>query len=446
MKRRISVYKFYSTLFLLLICTTSHATDLINIYEQAVNYDFTLKRADSIRQTALEVSPQSTAQFYPVIHLSADVTRTDQKADYKNPEIPSFTDNPRTHSYNLNLQQKVLDLSSMTRIKQADIQVAAAEIQYVTTYQNLLYRICSTYFEILASQDAQRLFSAEKDLIFYHLSKVKQRHEQGKVADVDLHDIQAGYDTSATNVNNAQIRVAIAKETLRELTGKYYPSLTPIKNDAKFLYPDPNDVNWWANTAIKQNYEITAAKLALKISQHQITIQNQQYFPTLNFVGNYNFLNNDDASFSPSQNTTSSISLQLNWNLYRGGLDKSFNKQTRFRHQQAKMNLTLQQRFSERDIRGVYYTILTQLTQMNTLYQSILSHQKALKANEAAYELEIRSIIELIYSINGLFTNQRAYAQARYNYILQYVRLNQLAGILNQSLMSKVNQLLGPNG
>ena len=110
------------------------------------------------------------------------------------------------------------------------------------------------------------------------------------------------------------------------------------------------------------------------------------------------------------------------------------------------MNLTLQQRQSEKDIRGVFYTILTELTRMNTLYQSILSHQKALKANEIAYELSIRSVTELISSINKLYNNQRTYAQSRYNYILQYVRLNQLAGILNQSLMTKVNKLLGLNG
>ena len=440
-------FKFLGILFFLLICKPSYATDLINIYEQAVDYDYTLKRADSIRQTALEVSPQSLSQFYPVLHLSANVSKTDQKVDYKDPTFPSFTDSPQTHTYNLSLQQKILDLSAMTRIKQADVQVAAAEIQYVTTYQILLYRICGAYFEILASQDALSLYTAEKDLINYHLKKVKQRHEQGKVADVDLHDIQAGYDISLTNINNAQIRIAIAKETLRELTGKYYPDLSPIKNDANFLYPEPNDVSWWAEAALNQNYDVIAAKLAYEISRHQIKIQNQQYFPTLDLIGNYNFLNNEDADPQtfPSKNTTTSISLQLNWNLYRGGLDKSFNKQTRFKHQQAKMNLTLQQRYSEREIRGVYYTILTELARMNTLYQSILSHQKALKANEVAYELEIRSVIELISSINKLYNNQRTYAQSRYNYILQYVRLNQLAGILDQSLMSKVNKLLSSN-
>ena len=72
--------------------------------------------------------------------------------------------------------------------------------------------------------------------------------------------------------------------------------------------------------------------------------------------------------------------------------------------------------------------------------QGITSSQSALDAAQAGYEVGTRNIVDVLNAQNALFTAQRDYANSRYDYIVNMLRLKQQAGQLSPA---DINQLDG---
>ena len=74
--------------------------------------------------------------------------------------------------------------------------------------------------------------------------------------------------------------------------------------------------------------------------------------------------------------------------------------------------------------------------------QSIVSAQSALDATRAGYEVGTRNIVDVLDAEQRLYQAKFAYANARYQYIIDMLRLRQTAGTLTVDNLLKLNQYL----
>ena len=74
--------------------------------------------------------------------------------------------------------------------------------------------------------------------------------------------------------------------------------------------------------------------------------------------------------------------------------------------------------------------------------QSIISAQSALDATNAGYEVGTRNIVDVLQTQRVFFSAQRDYANARYDYVLNMLRLKQLAGTLSPQDVYDLNDWL----
>ena len=72
------------------------------------------------------------------------------------------------------------------------------------------------------------------------------------------------------------------------------------------------------------------------------------------------------------------------------------------------------------------------------------SSQSALDATQAGYEVGTRNVVDVLNAQNTLFAAQRDYANSRYDYILNTMRLKEQAGLLSPEDIQALDAVLVP--
>ena len=89
-------------------------------------------------------------------------------------------------------------------------------------------------------------------------------------------------------------------------------------------------------------------------------------------------------------------------------------------------------------------TVNSDVSRVNARKQSIVSSKSALDATQAGYEVGTRNVVDVLNSQNTLFAAQRDYANARYDYVTNILRLKQTAGLLSPEGIYRLEAFLEP--
>ena len=81
--------------------------------------------------------------------------------------------------------------------------------------------------------------------------------------------------------------------------------------------------------------------------------------------------------------------------------------------------------------RSLHMTVSSDVARVNARKQAIKSTQSALDATVAGYEVGTRNIVDVLNAQNAVFSAQRYYANSRYDYVLNSMRLKENAGTLS---------------
>ena len=136
------------------------------------------------------------------------------------------------------------------------------------------------------------------------------------------------------------------------------------------------------------------------------------------------------------------MALKLELPLYTGGLTSANRRQAKYQYLRAQDD----KRFTERDVlkgtSNLVRVVQTHVAEVKAQNQSIRSAQSALDATQAGYEAGTRTIVDVLNAQRSLYQAKRNYADARFNYILDSLRLKELAGILTTEDLLAINQWL----
>ncbi|PZR73266.1 MAG: channel protein TolC, partial [Stutzerimonas stutzeri] len=95
--------------------------------------------------------------------------------------------------------------------------------------------------------------------------------------------------------------------------------------------------------------------------------------------------------------------------------------------------------------RNLHRAVNTDIEQVQARRQSIISNQSALEATEIGYQVGTRNIVDVLDTQRRLYAAVRDYNNARYDYILDNLRLKQAAGTLNPDDLQQLAAYLKPD-
>ncbi|MDX1346579.1 MAG: TolC family protein, partial [Sedimenticolaceae bacterium] len=220
--------------------------------------------------------------------------------------------------------------------------------------------------------------------------------------------------------------------------------LANLKSRISLSKPQPSDIEYWANQALDNNPVVKAAEETVEASSREVEVQRSGHFPTLNLVGNAvrEEYGNAPVLDQFRDQETSNIGLELRIPLYSGGATTASTSQARHNLRAERYNLESAKREASRNVRNAYRGVITSISQVNALAAARVSAQSALNATQAGYDVGTRTLVDVLIAERNLFDARRAYAQARYQYVLNDLLLHQAAGTLGEDDIKRINKLL----
>ncbi len=430
----------------------SARTDLISVYQQAVANNADLAAARAQYRSVQEIVPQARAGLLPNLSASAEASNTQTDVDTS---MGSRSLKRSGTVYQATLSQPIFRADRWFQLQAAEAISEQASLQYSIAEQDLIRLTAQAYFAVLRAQDNLAAAKAEESAFKRQLDQADERFEVGLSDRTDVLEAQAGFDTARANRLLAQRQVDDSFQSLFTLTNREYLALEGIEHSLPVLPPVPNDASAWVDTATRQNLDLLVSNQAVNAAEETLRQRRAGHAPTLDAVARYSKGDNDSLGFT---NTGSeavsgiprytgdveqrSIGLQLNIPLYSGGLTSSQGREAF--HQ---LNQTEQQRESLRrqvveSTRNLHRAVNTDVEQVQARRQSIISNQSALEATDIGYQVGTRNIVDVLDTQRRLFAAVRDYNNARYDYILDSLRLKQAAGTLNPGDLEDLQRYL----
>lgn len=422
---------------------TSQAEDLLDIYDIAREADPTLRVAEQTFFAEREIKPQAQALLLPDFSIGgsggggAVVSYSDRD---------NITTDERTNSTDygaaVNLSQSVFNRANWMTLEQADHRVAQAEATYREAEIDLITRVAQAYFEVLRSADLVRVNEALVAANERQLEQSRQRFEVGLVAITDVNDSLAAFDRSRADLIAARNGLDNDWEALRRIIGPVSVPLARLGKDLPLNRPEPADIQAWAESALQQNFGVIAASEAVQVARKGIEIQRSGYFPTVGLNASYGLNRNDNAGPNQPETNSGSVGLTLNVPLYQGGEVASRTRQAGYQFQAAQDRLDLQRRAVTNLVKDAFRGVISSISDVEARQAAIRSARSSLESTQAGLEVGTRTQVDVLNAQRELFQAEFDYASARYEYILNGIRLHQANSTLSREVLAKSNAWL----
>ncbi|MDO9623340.1 MAG: TolC family outer membrane protein [Pseudomonas sp.] len=419
-------------------------TDLVTVYQEAANNNADLAAARADYQARREVVPQARSGLLP--NLSAGANLSDSRTQI---DSPANTTSRSGTVYQTNLSQPLFRADRWFQLQAAEASSEQAALELSAIEQTLILQSAETYFAVLRAQDTLASTKAEEAAFKRQLDQANERFDVGLSDRTDVLEAQAGFDTARANRILANRQVEDAFQALITLTNREHPALEGIEHSLPILPPTPNDAKAWVDTAAAQNLNLQASNYAVNAAEETLRQRKSGHAPTLDAVASYQKGDNDSLGFSNSGASTfsgdveqRSIGLQLNIPLYSGGLTSSQVREAYQRVNQSEQLRESLRRQVVQNTRDLHRAVNTDVETVQARKQSIISNQSALEATEIGYQVGTRNIVDVLDAQRQLYNSVRTYNFARYDYILNNLRLKQVAGTLSPADLQALEQYL----
>lgn len=416
------------------------AQDMLETYAAAKANDPQYQAAIYAYRAAQESIPQARAALLPGVILDARKTRTEQ--DIKDQTASIFgavDDNPKfsTSSYTLEANQPLYRYSAWVALGQAKAVVRQAHSLFLAQEQELIRRSAEAYILVLAAKDNLEFSKAEQDAVGRQRDVVKARRRGGLANVTDEHEATARYSRVEANVIDAIFILDDAYEGLREIVGDVLSEVLPFKSDFPLVAPSPADIQYWIDEAHEKNLTLIAAKEGVIVASKEIKKQKGGHYPSLDLVVRHGNVDSDQElnSLNGVGNNidTTEVALQLTIPLYSGGRISSQTRQARMQYEQAMQVRTQQYRLVTRETRSAYQSISSAISRVKALKASVRAQESVLKGKTKGYRSGINTLLEVLDAEQELYSTKRDFANAGYEYLLNFLRLKEQVGSLSET-------------
>ena len=441
------------------LAASSHAADLMEVYQKALAADPQIREADANRLAARESRPQAWAALLPQINGLGQYTK--EKSDgTANVLLDSGASDPRAQTgdttdkyWQVQLRQSVFQWDQWIGLKRSSSEVAQAEADYHSAQQNLVLRVAQRYFDVLAAEDNLHAQESANEAITRQLEQAEKRFEVGLIAITDVQEAKAAHDTGTADVIAAKRAMASTQELLREIIGELPTSLARPGDDMPLQPPNPTDEARWVETSMQQNLSLISSRLASDIARDNIKAAFGGHLPSLSLAltKSNNQVTGDTTQTANAVTVPSTVDtngndkqlvLQVNVPIFSSGAAQSRVRQAEYRYRAAKERYIRTSRETERAARDAYLGVLSEMSRVKALKQAQESSTTALQATEAGYEVGTRTAVDVLQARRTLVQAETNYSRSRYDYLLNVISLKLAAGNLNDKDLGEINSWL----
>lgn len=443
--RNLSVILAVSSFFILLPDRSAHAAfNLLETYQLARENDPVYRRAVYLNKAGLQAKNQALARFYPALNAEGQYKETEE--EIVSSDNTYYTDGESdypTTSYTVALTQPLFNYTIWVGYKQAEAQIMQAELELEIARQELIMRSAEVYIEALSAKD--NLVFAETELAAVSLNNIsaEKRYSAGLVAVTDLYDSRARLSTSIAKRAAAEDSLDDALRALEEITGKLPEAFARLREGIPLVNPEPADEKQWVTQALEQNPVLIARSHAVEVARREVERQKSAHYPTVDLTYSFNNRDTEGSLFgggSEVETTEAMVTMKLP--IFQGWYVSSKTTEARELLKAAKEELDREKRGVERQVRSAYQGVLSSIERVKALEAALEAQLMTLQAKKKGFDAGLLTSLAVLDAERDLFFIKTDYATARYDYLINTLRLKQGAGILDEEDVVAVNLML----
>jgi outer membrane protein len=425
-----------------LLSLDAHAIDLLQVYREALANDAVYASARATLSAGLERITQGRAGLLPTVGVGGNYTRFN--GDLSVAGLDSSRSST-SRGYTVSLSQPLFRWANWEQYQQGKLSVAASEAQFAQAEQDLIVRVSQAYFDVLSAQDVLASVQAQKTAITEQLASAKRNFEVGTATITDTHEAQARFDLAVAQEFAALNDLEIKRTALEQIIGKPAGELASLRPGLVLAEPQPAQIDKWVKSAESRNFGVLGQQFALEFAQREISKSRAGHLPTVDLVASRSHNNQNGSTFTTTTGSLSdSSSIGVLWNipLFAGFAVTSRVRETIALEEKARADLENARRTAIQTARQAYLGVNSGLSQVKALEAAEVSSQSALESNRLGYQVGVRINIDVLNAQQQLFSTRRDLAKARYDTLVNGLRLKSAAGVLKEEDVVEVNALL----
>ncbi len=447
--------------------------DLIQLYQEAAFSDPVLTAARFNYQASKELYWQGFSLLMPQANATPGGTRYYQHGTGST-VVSNNSGNSRVFdqkSYTVTLTQPVFNVGALELFKQGDLNTKLADMRFFSAQQDLILRVSQAYFDALTSQDNVALYKNKKELIKQQLEAAQAKFDAGLATIVDVNTAQAALDLANSQEIAAQADLIVKRGALEQIVGRPVGPLKPLVKDAKIegVLKDPRSkskdakgnpiaetvnpalppgqtLEDWINQAESSNFNVLAGQLSVSLAESTYRGAQALNYPTINLVGTsgYNTSNGTPNNYTPSNTNVynNTLALQMTIPLISGGYNSSVIRQNAALVDAAKANYDNYRRTAAQNTRAAFTGFYGGLASVKAYEAAERSSSSALESSKLGFQVGTLINIDVLIALDSLINTRSLLQQARYNTILNAIKLKAHAAALTDEDLVAINALL----
>ena len=340
-----------------------------------------------------------------------------------------FVANNGVHEYisQANVHQSV-SLSNMADYRRSSAALAQARAKAEIATRGLVVTVTQAYYGLVVAQrkyaTAQRA-STEAD----RFQKISQKLENGgEVAHADVVKANIQAQQQRRDLQEAQLDMGRSRLDLAVLIFADWNQNFSVVDDLQTPEPLPA----FADVEVagkKNNPELRAALAAFSVANHQVTAAWGGLLPSLSVDYFYGIDSNHFAIRTDGvRNLGYSAVASLQIPIFNWGGDRSKLKQAELRRDQARIELTHEQRLLLSHLQQFYDEASTARSEMDSLSSSAEMAAESLRLTNLRYQAGESTVLEIVDAQNTLTLARNAFDDGQARYRVALANLQTLTG------------------
>lgn len=422
----------------------AQGADFLEVYRQAADNDPTFEAARHTFESAQEKLSQALAGNLPTVNITGNDNYTDSNASFNG--APPGKQGINAWTWTLQLTQPIIRPQNILAYSESEQMVEAAQNDYAQAKQDLILRVAQAYFDVLVAQET--VASAEAQLLaMREQQKVAQRgYELGTKSIVDSDDARSKAEQARAQLISSKNDLEIKRTELEKLTDHPNDMYAGLKPGIVAPKPEPPDAKQWIDQAKDDNPVVRSQMASLRASGYTVTKARAENIWTLDFVASYGSNYSSGSTLTPagyeSRIKSTVAGIQFTIPIFAGGLNSSHIREAIANREKLSAQLEEARRKAGSDAKQAYASVVNGLAQTEALQVAVEAGESSVKGNQTGYKLGLRINSDVLNAQQQLFAAKHDLAKARYDTLLEGLKLKAAAGILSVSDLEVINRLL----
>jgi protease secretion system outer membrane protein len=321
-------------------------------------------------------------------------------------------------------------MEAVANYRQGKAQSDSSRAKFTGRSQQLVVRLVEAYVETLLAQDHVKIAETQLQSLD-ELKQVNERMlEKGEGTTTDVLETQSKHAIAQAQLIEAQDNLAVAQLKLETLTGQKTTRLDRLSDLFNYRAIQLEDYDSWYAMAMERNAEIATQRHLVTSGKEEIKKSQAGHAPRVDLVASLSRnLSGSPITFN-REFQLAAVGVEVNIPLYSGGRVTALTAQAKANHARAEADLDAMSDKVFIELRKQYNLLQSGIKKIESLQLAVKSAELLVGATEKSIRGGIRINLNLLDAQQQLQKAKKDLAEARYNHLLAYLRLQFAAGTL----------------